>query len=968
MSQYAREVWSSSNGLPKGKINGITQTSDGYLWIGTEHGTKRFDGASFISLKDPGLDHFAPDRVLGLAADRSAGLWILRQDPTVLRYQNGAFAQMTLRPKVDALVTAMAEGPDGSLLFASRLDGVFKWNGARFETIIGNASLSLSPVTSIAATAIADVWLGTIDNGLLRVRGKAVSRITDRLPGLKVNCLLVGVKDELYVGTNRGLTRWDGARLTQAGLPKSLTESPILAMTKDRDENIWIGTDTGLVRLNSRGVSSLVDANAKPVTALFEDREGDLWVGGADELQQIRERPFMTYLPEPDIAKKPGGPIHADASGRIFAASTNGGLFFLQDGKEFVVPGLKRDEVYSIAGEGDDLWLGRKQFGLTHVAFREGVWSSRNYMQADGLPQNSVYAVHQNRDGTIWAGLVSGGVSHFQNGQFINYTTAIGALASSAVLSIAEGSDGAMWFATSSGLSRLTQDGWSRYGTRDGLPSEGVNTLFLDSSNVLWVGTLEGLAFIRSGKVLVPPGLPTPLLDQILGIAEDHLGSLWITTVDGVFRVDRAGLLSGDLSNGGLREFGVADGIVDLPAIRRERSISTDSRGCVWLSTTSGIVSTDPARLRRIAVPTIVHIGRVIVDGEAGELSASAAVPPAPKRIVIEYAGLNLASPDSVRFRFRLDGYDTQWSPPATTKEAVYTNLGPGPYQFHVVASNEDQEWSKAEATFSFRVAPTLWQNWWFRSAAIGALVLSLLVLYRLRLRQITEQVNNRFEARLAERARIARDLHDTLLQSFHGLMLRFQAVENMLPHKPSQAKDSLAIAIDRAARAITEGREAVQELRSNELLRNDLFETLTSLGHELAASEQAHISPSFQVLVEGAPRQLHPSLKENLYRISREAMINAFRHAQATHIELDIRYGSRVLRLRIRDDGVGMDADILAKGLEGHWGLPGMQERAKAIRGRLEIWSETARGTEIQLEVPASVAYAELKRRPWNL
>jgi signal transduction histidine kinase len=365
----------------------------------------------------------------------------------------------------------------------------------------------------------------------------------------------------------------------------------------------------------------------------------------------------------------------------------------------------------------------------------------------------------------------------------------------------------------------------------------------------------------------------------------------------------------------------------------------------------------------------MVHVERVFVDGEPHDLPGSVRVPPNPKRIAIEYAGLNLASPEAVRFRFKLDGFDSDWSAPTIGKEAVYTNLGPGPYQFHVIASNADQIWNETAATFSFHVEPALWQTGWFQLAVLVAMTGTVLVFYRLRLRQVTSEVNSRFEARLAERARIARELHDTLLQSFHGLMLRFQAVQNLLPDKPSQAKESLAFAIDRAAQAITEGRDAVQELRSTELADNDLVESLTLLGQELAASTvDGNASPSFRVLLEGAPRLLHPSLKEDLYRISREAVVNAFRHARATTIELDIRFDDRVLRLRIRDDGIGMDPRIVASGgREGHYGMPGMEERARAIRGQLEIWSELTRGTEIELKVPANIAYAQLKPRLWN-
>src|SRR5262249_4108620 len=328
---------------------------------------------------------------------------------------------------------------------------------------------------------------------------------------------------------------------------------------------------------------------------------------------------------------------------------------------------------------------------------------------------------------------------------------------------------------------------------------------------------------------------PPSLSNEIYGIAEDHLGSLWMTTSRGVLRAERAKLVAGGLSGAEVRELGAADGITEPSGIRREHSIAVDSSGRIWISTPAGIGFIDPAQLRRTARPTIVHIARVLLDGEPHEPSGDIVAPPGSRRIVIEYQGLNLAAPESVQFRFKLEGFEPRWGLPVSRREAVYTNLGPGFYRFHVIASNADGVWNETEATISFRIAPTLWQSWWFRSALAVALGLAAVSFYRLRLRQVTEQAHSVFEARLAERTRIARELHDTLLQSFHGLMLRFQSVENLLPGKPEQAKESLGIAIDRAAQAITEGRDAVQALRSNEMARNDLFETLASLGQELA-------------------------------------------------------------------------------------------------------------------------------------
>jgi signal transduction histidine kinase len=245
--------------------------------------------------------------------------------------------------------------------------------------------------------------------------------------------------------------------------------------------------------------------------------------------------------------------------------------------------------------------------------------------------------------------------------------------------------------------------------------------------------------------------------------------------------------------------------------------------------------------------------------------------------------------------------------------------------------------------------------------------IITAILAYRFRVYQLTENVKLQFEARFAERNRIARDLHDTLLQSFQGLLLRFQAVENMLPDKPMQARSSLAVAINHAARAITEGRDAVQELRRDEG-GTTLVDILSSLGRELSLTIDDQNGPAYRVLMEGTPQKIHPRLQDDLYRISREAVANAFRHAQATHIELDIRYDPSMFRLRIRDDGVGMNPDIIAKGgRDGHWGLPGMQERAKAIHGQLEIWSQVNRGTEIELTVPANIAYMQVESGKMN-
>ena len=334
-------------------------------------------------------------------------------------------------------------------------------------------------------------------------------------------------------------------------------------------------------------------------------------------------------------------------------------------------------------------------------------------------------------------------------------------------------------------------------------------------------------------------------------------------------------------------------------------------------------------------------------------------IPPRPERITFTFAALSLSVPDRVRFRYRLDGFDRDWSEPVAERQAAFTNLGPGTYRFRVIASNSEGVWNSAEAVLPFTIAPAWWQrasSW----AAIGLLVAGgIWGGYRMRLRQVARQLDVRFEERLAERSRIARELHDTLLQSFQGALLRFRAVTYLLPDRPADARTTLESAIDQARQAIVEGRDAVQGLRSPAIATNDIAVAIATLAETLS-TDDAHSAPAFHVNVEGTPRELPPFVQDEVYRIAGEALRNAFRHARASRIEVDIRYDQRRFRLRVRDDGKGIHAGTVDGRTYGaHYGMAGMHERATLVGGTLSVWSELDSGTEAELTIPASVAYA---------
>jgi signal transduction histidine kinase len=340
-----------------------------------------------------------------------------------------------------------------------------------------------------------------------------------------------------------------------------------------------------------------------------------------------------------------------------------------------------------------------------------------------------------------------------------------------------------------------------------------------------------------------------------------------------------------------------------------------------------------------------------------GEPTSAMTIPPRRGRITLGFAALSLSVPDRVRFRYRLDGFDDDWSEAVAERQAVFTNLGPGNYRFRVIASNSEGVWNSAEAVLPFTIAPAWWQTAAFWGAIGLLLAGGIWGGYRLRLRQLARQLDLRFEERLAERSRIARELHDTLLQSFQGAVLRFRAVTYMLPDRPAEARATLENAIDQARQAIVEGRDAVQGLRSPAVATDDIAVALATLAETLSADHGGQSPPLFHVNVEGTPRDLPPIVQDEVYRIAGEALRNAFRHARASRIEVEIRYDQHRFRLRVRDDGKGIDA---AAGSEGHFGMAGMNERAKLLGGTLSVWSELDSGTEAELTIPASVAYAK--------
>ncbi len=967
MSQYLRDRWGVEQGFPSGPVYAITQTADGYLWFGTESGLIRYDGSSFRLIQDSSPEPISTHPVFGLTQDDEGNLWVRLRFPTLLRYRDGQFKNVLADLGFpSSFTTAMFGAKDGGFLVALLGRGTMLYRHGKLDTVVVPGA-TRSPVISLAQSPDGDIWLGTRETGLFRVRDGQSTQIMKGLPDPKINCLLPGKQKEVWVGTDDGIVRWDGTELTRSGVPPGLDHVQALTMAADRDSNLWIGTGSrGLLRINTHGVASFENPSShassnkdrrldETVTAVFEDREGNLWTGGTSGIERLRDSVFVTYSLAEGMPSQSNGPIFAETAGRTWFAPIDGGLYWLNDGRvgHVAQAGLDKDVVYSIAGHEGDLWIGRQRGGLTHLSASGEFFAARTYTQADGLAQNSVYAVYQNRDGSIWAGTLSGGVSHLQNGKFTTYTTANG-LPSNTITAILEDRDGTMWFATPGGLASLSNGKWRNYTIDDGLPSDDIDSLLQDSAGTLWIGTARGLASLQNGRIHAVAADPASLHEQILGLAEDGNGAIWITTSSHVLRMQVDKARRGDAGESTVREYGLADGLRGIEGVKRHRTVVADPLGRIWLSMNRGLSVVDPTRLTRDPAPAIVHIQGISADGKAVPMGRGIRVPAGRQRLTFSYAGLSLSVPERVRFRYKLDGFDQNWSEPVAAREAIYTNLGPASYRFRVMASNADGLWNGIEDAAEFQIEPAYWQTWWFRLSCLAFGALAIAGFYRLRVFQLTRQLNSRFDERMAERTRLARELHDTLLQTIQGSKL--VADDALDDHDdPARMRRSMERLSTWLAQATQEGRAALHALRNSNQEGNDLVEALQRAGEECLAKG----SMEFILAVEGSPRDLHPIVRDEVQRIGFEAIRNASAHSMGSRLEVDLSYASD-LTLRVRDNGRGIEPAIAAKGKPGHYGLQGMQERATRVGGRLHLFSSANSGTEIELVVPGGVAFRD--------
>ena len=978
ISQYAHTAWTIRDGFSPGTAFAMAQTPDGYLWLGTDFGLFRSDGVRFIRWQPPAGQHLPNDSSpYSLLVTRDGTLWIGTFEG-LASWKDG---KLTQYPELDKrFVTSLLEDHEGTVWAGLYADpkspgGLCAIRGAGVRCY-GQDGAFGSFVWSLSEDGSGSLWAGA-ESGLWRwepgppKRYAAPGRLADLTQSVDGH-LIVGIRDA-------GLRQIAGDKLQPYAI-RSATNPNVLMTEQDTDSNkllvdrdggLWIGTDQrGLIHVHQGRTDVFTEENGLSgniIAGIFEDREGNIWASTAGGLDRFRELPFTTISAKQGLSSDNVNSIVASRDGSVWMA-TRDGLTRWQNGRTTIFRrsnGLPDNFVKSLyQDDGGRLWV----FAGHDLAYLD----KDRLAPVRGIPSTEVYSMAGDNAGNLW---LSGnqGLSHLRDGRLVEHFPwpLLGRRQQAKVITC---DHGGLWlgFWTDGGVEYF-KDGQVRasYTAADGLAKGPVTGLRLDRDGVLWAATQKtGVSRIKDGRIATLTAINGLPCDTIHWTTEDDDRSLWMYTACGLVRISRSELeawLAHPQHRVETTVWDAADGVMPLGAPSSfGPTFARSTDGKLWFLTREAVGFVDPRHLAPNKVPPPVHIEQIVADNKTywqnlpNATLSNVRLPARTHDLQIYYTALSLVAPEKVHFKYMLEGQDRDWREVVNDRDVQYSNLRPATYRFRVIASNNSGLWNEQGDTLEFSIAPAYYQANWFR-ALCAVLVLALVwAIYQMRVRQLRHEFALTLEARVNERTSIARELHDTLLQSFHGLMLRFQIVSELLPDRPAEAKEHLEKAMDRAAQAITEGRDAVQGLRASTVQSNDLARSINTLTEELAADPANAGSTAFHVTVEGDSRDLHPILRDEIYRIAAEALRNAFHHAAASHIEVEIRYDHQQFRLRVRDDGNGIDPAVLShRGTEGHFGLAGMRERATLIGGRLEVWSEIDAGTEVELSVPAARAYS---------
>ena len=971
ISQYAHSAWRTQDAVFNGSPVVITQTTDGYLWIGTNVGLLRFDGVRFSSWNPPGGQRLLDSRIYSLLGAHDGSLWI-GTGYSISHWKDG---ELFNYPQLSGRVESVVEDAEGAvwLVRTQATDGMgplCRVQENRFRCYGTADGIPFPLAIWLDKGSSGELWISGY-NELCRWRPGSSNTYfgsTAQRPETfaSIKAIAAAGDGSVWAGIDRPgpflqLEQFEHGSWTTRSFPKiAVSNSDITTLYADRENALWVGTaHHGVFRAGQDGVDhfgSTDGLSSDAVVRFYQDVEGTLWVVTSAGIDNFRDLPVATYSMHEGLSAAGASSVVASRDNTIWIGNF-GGLDFLRDGKLSAIragkglPGLNVTTLFE--DHAGRLWAG----------IDSGLWVYDNSVfrairHADGSALGIIFAITEDIHHDIWVRAGSK-LDRIHDSALESELTSPQI---STAYTLAANPQGGVVLGLVSGDLVKIQDGKTEtFPANESGNTRQIRDLLVESDGSVWGTTLDEVARWKNGvrkNLSVRNGLPC---DGIFALVKDVREALWVYSRCGLIAIEKSELdywWEHPDAAVKFRSFDAFDGLQPgLTSLKPQAAASPDGR--LWFVNAQMLQGLDPDHLRRNAIPPPVHVEAVVADRKSYSAENGLHLPALTRDLEIDYAALSFVVPQKVRFRYRLEGHDPAWLEPGTRRQAFYNDLRPGHYRFRVIACNNDGVWNENGATLDFRIAPAWFQTKWFFVFCGLSCVLLAWVFYRLRVRQIHKALSARFDERLAERTRMARDLHDTFLQTLQGSKLvADDALEN--PSDPAQMRRAMQQLSGWLEQAIHEGRAALSSLRTSTTQRNDLAEAFKRATEECRI--QRPMETSFSVI--GDAREMHPVVRDEVYRIGYEAIRNACNHSQGSRLDVELKYGHDIALL-VKDNGVGIDQTLARQGKDGHFGLQGMRERAARIGGKLTLDSSANSGTAITVVVPGSIVFRKPSPSP---
>jgi ligand-binding sensor domain-containing protein/two-component sensor histidine kinase len=945
LTQYSRTVWTQADGLPQDTVKAITQTADGYLWLGTDEGLARFDGYEFTTF-DKSDGNLPSNSITALAATADGALWI-GTSAGLTEYHDKRFRTFTTRDGLpDDAITSLYADQAGALWIVAGV-GLSHFENGRFTN---HAPGPLTAVRAVVEDRRHRLWIGGM-SGVSRFSGAGFTPVIGeaQLAGRFVTCLAAGADGTVWIGSSGGVLAISPEGVvrsyrTSDGLPDPM----VRALWCDRSGFIWAGTNRGVARFNGRRFTvALAETGVVSVRSIAGDREGNLWVGDNSGLSRLRDEVFTVYGRSEGWPSVNPTTAFQDRAGRVWVGFHESGLMLAAGAEQRVYTphdGLPDNQIYSIRGtRAGDLLIGTR----TGLAVMHGD-SFRVHRPADSIHRFNVYDALEDNAGRIWLATPAG-LERSDGGRFTIVQPGE-PVPNGLMVTLCLGQDGAVWAGTSGkGLWRVRGEERRLFTKADGLSSDTVRSIYQDPEGTLWIGTFGGgLNSFRDGRFVHYTEKDGLLSDNVVKIIDDG-ASLWLATTRGICRVWKSQLREFAAGRRKTLEpvnYGVADGLRSAQCAPEYPASAGGVRlreGDIWFPTAKGMAVYDPRAGPHTRIAPVVHIVEIMAGSTPVDLSQPARLPPNANRLQVRYTALHFSAPERVQYWYKLESLDHDWMRAGIRRLVNYNSLPHGSYRFVVRAQIPGAP--VAEASYAFVLLPHFYETAWFRILAVLMLGGLVWLGFLLRVRQI----GSRFALVLEERARLAREIHDTLAQGFVGISSQLDAVAMCMPESESPARQYLEMARRMARHSLTEARRSMMDLRASVLEDRDLAAALDAGARAWTAGQPVEMS----VEASGDPQPLPQEMEQQLLRIAQEAVVNIVKHANASRIGIKLEREPKSLRLRIVDNGRGFEERDAFAAHEGHFGLIGMRERAERLGGELRLASRPGEGTEVEVSVP---------------